>query len=214
VSLVFDYIFSWLMGNVIGSIKVKKVEKFMDGIRDRLNHLTYFKVIPPIGVFAECNIPLTFFHEAVIAYLLGLPNSSVLMSVKTLELGLKCRLGVKKGKLRDLIDKVEELEELKDLAHSLRLLRNMVSHEEKSYDEQDALEALRHVSLILDRLYPFNSMVFPKECASCGEIIRFRINKEEFYLGNVIRERCRKCNKINVLIVGEEWILPKVFLKK
>ncbi len=58
-------------------------------------------------MFKECKAKETFYKEAVQAYILGMPNSSVIMSIKNLELGLKCKFSERKLPLRELIDKLE-----------------------------------------------------------------------------------------------------------
>ncbi len=75
------------------------------------------------------------------------------MSLKTLELGLKCKLGKENARLSNSINELEEKYRYKDLAHGFRILRNLIVHEEVECKEQDALEALRHVSEILNRLF-------------------------------------------------------------
>jgi len=65
----------------------------------------YFKVVPPLAMFKNCGVASAFYKEAVQANLLGMPNSSVIMSLKTLELGLRCKFKDRKAKLVELIER-------------------------------------------------------------------------------------------------------------
>ena len=204
-------LFTGLLGYALGASKAKGFEKLIDAARDRVNHLAYFKVIPPLRLFKEQNITATFYREAVQAYILGMPNSSVIMSLKTLELGLKHKLGESKANLIELINKLGELDEFKkDLAHGLRILRNIVAHEDRGCDERDALETLRHVSEILNRLFPFSEVTYLVTCNECNTEYKVPLNAKDFYLGNIIRVQCPKCKVINTVVIGEYLGVPKL----
>ena len=193
----------------MGVSRFRGFEELAEDVRRRINILAYFKVIPPLAAFKQCNIPSTFYREAVQAYLLGMPNSSVVMSLKILELGLKCKTGKRDARLKDLID--ETIKDYKDLAHGFRILRNFVVHEETECKEQDALESLRHVSAILNRMYPFKELQYPTTCSSCKVQYKIKLNAEEYFLGNIIRVRCPKCGAVNTIIIGAEWGVPQVY---
>ena len=209
--LLLGFLFSGALGYALGISRFKGFEILVEDVRRRVDILAYFRVIPPLAAFRQCNIPSTFYKEAVQAYLLGMPNSSVVMSLKTLELGLKCKLGKRDARLKDLIDEVETMKEYKDLAHGFRILRNFVVHEEVECKEQDALEALRHVSEILNRIYPFKGLHYPITCSYCGTQYGVKLSVEEYFLGNVIRVPCPKCKSINTIIVGAEWGVPQIY---
>lgn len=51
-------------------------------------------------------MPRTFYNEAMMAYILGLSNSSIVMSLKILELGLRYKLNKKNVKLVNLINEL------------------------------------------------------------------------------------------------------------
>ena len=156
-------------------------------------------------MFETCNVISTFYKEAVQSYILGMPNSSVVMSLKTLELGLKCKLGKKDMRLFDLIKLLEEDRRYKDMAHGFRILRNLIVHEEVECKEQDALEALRHVSEILNRLFPFEKVSHLIICNACKKRYEVELKNDEFFLGNTIRTQCPKCRAVNSITVGAEW---------
>ena len=139
-----------------------------------------------------------------------MPNSSVVMSLKTLELGLKCKLGKKNARLFDLINELKEEEQYKDLAHGFRILRNLIMHEKAECREQDALEALRHVSEILNRLFPFEEVYYTMTCNSCKTSYKIKVKINDFFLGNIIRTQCPKCRIVNTIIIGAEWGIPQI----
>jgi len=152
----------------------------------------------------------TFYKEAVQSYILGMPNSSVVMSLKTLELGLKCKLGKKDMRLFDLIKLLEEDRRYKDMAHGFRILRNLIAHEKVECKEQDALEALRHVSEILNRLFPFEKAFYTVTCNICNKRYEIEVKNDEFFLGNTIRTQCPKCRTVNSITVGAEWGIAQI----
>ena len=202
---------SGLLGYAFGISGQKGFEDLIKYARSRVDKLAYFKVTPPFSMFKECNIPSSFYREAVQAYILGMPNASVVMSLKTLELGLKCRLGEKKKNLYNLIKNLEGEEQYKDLAHGFRILRNLIVHDEKECKEQDAIEALRHVSEILNKLFPFKGVRYTITCNNCKTDYEIELDTDEFFLGNIIRTSCPKCKVINPLIIGTEWGVPQVY---
>ena len=197
-----------LLGYVTGASGPKGFEELAKNARNRVNHLAYFKVVPPMALFRACRTASSFYKEAVQAYILGMPNSSVVMSLKTLELGLKRKLGKENARLVELIDKLEEEPRFKDLAHGLRILRNHVVHGEKGCGEQDALEVLRHVSEILNRLFPFKEVLYRVTCGTCKTSYTATVRKEKSFLGNIIRTKCPNCGMINDFIIGTEWGIP------
>jgi len=132
------------------------------------------------------------------------------MSLKTLELGLKCKLGKKNAKLSNLIDELEEKYRYKDLAHGFSILRNLIVHEEAECKEQDAFEALRHVSEILNRIFPFEKVYYTITCNACKTSYEIEVKIDEFFLGNIIRTQCPKCRTVNTIIIGAEWGVPQV----
>lgn len=208
--LLLPILFGGLLGYVAGVSELRGFEELVGNARERINHLAYFRVIPPLAMFKACNISSTFYKEAVQAYILGMPNSSVVMSLKTLELGLKCKLGKKDARLVDLINEIEEKYRYKDLAHGFRILRNLIVHKEAECREQDALEALRHVSEILNRLFPFEGVYHTITCNTCKTSYKIEVKKNESFLGNVIRTQCPNCGTVNTTVIGTEWGVPQI----
>ena len=178
----------------------------------RLDHLVYFKVVPPLAMFKNCGVASAFYKEAVQAYLLGMPNSSVIMSLKTLELGLRCKFKDRKAKLVELIERLKGEGGYRDLAHGFRILRNLVVHENIECREQDALEALRYVSEVLNKAFPYSSVRYTMTCSNsvCKAEYPIELSVDEYFLGNIVRVKCPKCGIINTLIVGTEWGLPHI----
>jgi len=185
-------IFGWLLG----SSRFKEWEDFIKNFEKRLNHLAYFKVIIPIGLYPKIR---NFYREGVLSYLFGLPNSSVPMLIKSLEIGVKEKYKKEEKKdppknwnLYNLIEWCEQyLGRKKELAHGFRILRNII-HEEKSLKEQDALECIRHTSEILVELFPFSTCKWGIEC-TCRNDIEVLIEREKAYIGNVLTVTCNRC---------------------
>jgi len=209
--VLLPILFGGLLGYIRGISELRGFEELIKKARERINHLAYFKVVPPLAMFQTCNISSTFYKEAIQAYLLGMPNSSVVMSLRTLELGLKCKSGKKDAELKDLINELIEKSQYKDLAHGFRILRNLVVHEEAECKEQDALEALRYISEILNRLFPFKGAYYTITCSSCGTSYKIQVDVNDFFLGNIIRTRCPECGTVNTIIVGAEWGVPQIY---
>ena len=190
-----------------GKSQARGFEEVIDKSKARLDHLAFFKVIPPIRLFSKVKVTTKFYKEAVWGFIVGLPNSSIAMSVKVLEVGLKRKY--KEGRLIELIDKLQVESSMKDLAHGIRIIRNAVMHEEKEYSDADALEVLRHVSSILNRIYPFNSLLLFLQCPSKHEFTE-SVENSKFYLANILRFKCPNCGKIVPYIVGTEFGIPMV----
>jgi hypothetical protein len=87
--------------------------------------------------------------------LFGLPDASLPMAFRCLEIGLKQHYEIvekKKPSLNafELIDWSEKkLGKKVEIAQGIRILRNL-AHEEKTITEQDNLEAIRHITNIIE----------------------------------------------------------------
>ena len=202
---IIGWLLTGLLGYAAGVFPFRGFEEFVKRVRERANYLAYFKIIPPIKLFNILKASEIFYKEAVSAYLFGLPHASIAMSRKVLELGLKAHLG--QDKLSDLIDRLLKDKTMKDLAHGLRIIANIVMHEDKTYAETDALEFLRHTSAILNRLHPFSRVQISLKCSQNHEFTS-DVNAEDFYLGNIFRYQCPICKTIVPYVIGVEYGIP------
>lgn len=161
--------------------------------------------------------------ESVKAYLLGLPNSSVYSIIKFLQLSLKKELSehaidtttgreadpeieyidpdtkrpvkikVSKADIFKLIEAASLRFNIdKNNAQYFRGLRNTI-HEEKSLENQDALEAIRHVSKFCHSIVTFEELLVLIKCTRCREEhTGYKLPKADCYLGHSISYKCSK----------------------
>lgn len=89
----------------------------------------------------------------------------------------------------------------KDLAQWFRSLRNLI-HEEKEVESQDAFEAIRHISKILDFLFPVRNgkMDIFIQCEKCREEIHCA-GFEQFPIGTLKTLECKNCGTSNEYLI-------------
>jgi len=193
---------SELSGYFIGKNRYKGWDHFVKKYDERLNHLTYFRVIIPI---VSLNITKLWrvYREGINAYLFGLSNASIPMVFKCLECGLRSKYNeIETGnsdKMRawDLIEWANRyLKDKKEIAHGFRILRNIL-HERMTVEEQDALECIRHVSEALNLLYPFSTVNFRWKCAFCEKSYTTVTVKDNYYIGNSMNMWCDSCQRVS-----------------
>lgn len=206
VELVVTVLGSGIVGYFVGRAKYGEWENFIEMYNKRLGALAYFKVVIPV---ASLNLVNTWqvYREGINAYLFGLPNASIPTVFRCFEIGLRFKYGQitsKKGDLMGAYDLTEWAEsylgDKKEIAHGFRILRNIL-HKEKMMKEQDALECIRHLSEILNLLYPFSSVNFKGKCAFCGNPYAVKIMKANYYLGNIQSIRCNNCQQVNYVTI-------------
>lgn len=79
------------------------------------------------------------------------------------------------------------------------------------YEEQDALEILRHVSEILNKLYSLPPLIsYTIKCPSCNITYSVTVNIKNYYLGNKIEFQCIRCGMLIPLVIGSEWGIPTI----
>jgi len=193
-----DLLISGALGYLIGRSTFASWEDFINKYNDRMSHLSYSKTIVPVIFYKEIENTRTIYNEAVYAYLFGLPNASIPASFRCLELSLKKKYQEVEGKspkmnAYELIEWSEKyLGNQKELAHGFRFLRNLI-HEEKVVEEQDALDALRHITKILNLLFPFETARPKGTCNFCKTPYDYEISYDQCFLGNVIFIPCNHC---------------------
>jgi len=194
------------LGYLLGRGQFAGWENMINAYNERLNHLQYFKVIKPAKVFEDAAELQSIHRQAVLSYLQGLPDASVAMSLRCLEVTLKqakTKLEGQEAKenLSNLIDWAGNyLGAKKDLAHGFRILRNLI-HERTLVKEQDALEAIRHTTEIINLMYPFNTVQMAHACPKCGMSSTYQIRKDDYYIGNTLNVGCGSCQQTSPLTV-------------
>lgn len=205
-----------VLGEMLGSALAEAIlsdneeDEFAMEVQDRLGHLTYMEIYEPIGCYGIIDNFTYLYGEAVATYLLGYENASVPMSFRCLEIALKEKYreteGTDPGPNMSAYELIEHFEDDFDngtrLLHWFRDLRNQI-HTTQLVDEQDALEALRHISSALNQLHPYEIPIFQGHKACCGQEYSVSVSKESVYLGNIINIRCDTCNQIT-----EHRVLP------
>lgn len=199
-----------LVGYFIGIAKYKSWEQLINDFNNRLGHLSYAKIIVPYRYFQNVTNSKEVYSEGVYAYLYGLPNASLPLLLKCLEIGLTDKYKEMEKKdlpknwtLYNIIEWSKDvLKERKDLAHGFRLLRNLI-HTKELIKGQDVLESIRHISILLNLLFQLPDMtnlnVF---CGYCNVEHSYQIKTERYYIGNNILFGCEKSQQnMNITIM-------------
>ena len=177
-------------------------EPFIEKYDERSGQVSYFKVTIPYGAYKKSDTAKLAFAEAYYAYAFGLPNSAISMAIKALENCLKVKYSEEEGKkpalkLVDLIDWSKEKLSLTkgEVGHAIRLLRNEVMHEERTIEETEALQTIKHVSLLLNELYPFKYVKVSPQCRYCRNELSVTIGKNDAYIGYTTLVACGNCRR-------------------
>ncbi len=188
------------LGYLIGQGKYAGWDDVITAHNNRLNHLRYFKVIKPAQVLHDVKELQTIYMQAETGYLFGLPDASIVMTTRFMEIALRNAKTKSEGKeaKENLVNLIEWAEKRigakKDLAHGFRILRNLI-HENTLVKEQDALEAIHHVTEIINLFYPFEAADGNYTCPKCRSVSLVKIQKDNFYLGNLVNIVCGNCQQ-------------------
>jgi hypothetical protein len=202
---------SGYLGYVAGSRKFAGWEPIINSYNARMSHLAYQKAIRPVSFFAAIPNSEIIYREAVWAYLFGLPDASIPTSLRCLEMGLTNKHTIETGqpppensKLFYLINWAEQyLGKRREIAHGFRLIRNLI-HEPSILSEQDAIEAIRHITIILNLLYPILTpfVITNYACQNCKNPLHINVPLPNNYSGNIIKPNCPHCAQpTSVLII-------------
>jgi len=190
------------IGYLLGDSQYKGWKPVIDQYNRRLQQITFAQVPLPWGFFTKSANMRVIYRQSVLSYLFGLPDACLPTLIRVLELALKSNYAEVEGKkpsremcLANLIDWGESL--LKDklaVAHSFRLLRNLV-HTDNLAQEQDSVEAIRHVSIIVENLYPgvFAMVNLNTRCPNCGFISLKLVSSNSGPLGTTMPIDCPGC---------------------
>jgi hypothetical protein len=199
-----------LIGYLLGITKYKNWEQLVNDFNNRLGHLSYAKITIPYSYFKNVTNSKEVYNEGVYAYLYGLPNASLPLLLKCLELGLEDKYKEiekkeppKDWSLYNIIEWSEKiLKERKDLVHGFRILRNLI-HTKELIREQDALESIRHISIILNSLFPPPDTIhLDVFCGYCNTTHPYQIKTEIYYIGNNVLFSCNKSmQNMNIIIM-------------
>jgi len=205
---LLDLLITGGFGYLMGASKYKNWEPFINEFNKRLSHISYLQIIIPSNLFEKSGDMKQVYSEAIHAYLCGIPNASLPLLLKCLEVGLRIKYREVEEKESDmnlfgLIEWSEKLlKERKEIAHGFRILRNLI-HEEKVVNERDIPEAIRHTSIILNDLFPLPSNVAINVfCNSCNQWHQYPILTTNNFIGNNVLFACNKSRQnINAVIM-------------
>jgi hypothetical protein len=187
------------------------LEELFNNHRKNLANMKNAKIIMPYEFFNNLEAGFVLYTESLYCYLFGFSNSAVTSILKCFEICLKQKYRIEEKEeptrnlnLHELIDWGEKwLGNKKELAHGFRILRNLI-HEEKTIENQDALEAIRHVSKFLNLLWHLGGHDELIVCEKCkSEIIIVGV----FPIGTIIPINC-KCGE-NFQFLVYPYIYPK-----
>jgi len=87
-----SFLFGTLLGGFFGYFLGYNKQGWNEVIKkfeERITHLKYYKVIVPFGFFQKDSNAQIIYRESLNAHLLGLPNASLPLVIRVLELALK-----------------------------------------------------------------------------------------------------------------------------
>jgi len=190
------------VGFLAGKSKTANFEPIINQFNRRLEALRYFQILPPYGFLENKENPRILFREGIYCYLFGLPNSSLPTLVRILEIALNEKYENVEGKkptpdvsLNGLLDWAEKKLNLDTMtAHSYRKIRNLI-HTNKLVVEQDCLEALRHLSNILNEIFPIiPEYVLHSQCPNCKCSVQSRHPTKDLFFGTMLTiNKCPSC---------------------
>jgi hypothetical protein len=202
-----EFLIAGGLGYLLAKGQDSEWQPVIDNYKKRLEHIQYFKIPPPWGYLDKNQNMKVIYRESILCYLFGLSNSCIPSLMRVLEQSLiekYKRVENKKPSdemsLKSLIDWAEKI--LKDktqVAHSFRILRNYI-HTDTLVQEQDAIEGIRHISIIVHNLFPSDCRALNTKCPGCGRMQVNTIPPNIGFLGNTLSIRC-SCGR------NYKWIL-------
>lgn len=212
MSSIDGFLLGFLLGALANNPTLNAWQPFIEQYNRRVINIQSAKIIIPYGYLGLRYVEYSLYCEGILAYMCGLPNASIPLMARVLELALRSKYeeiekksGDKLGlaRLIDWLDEKYEEDKKKedkhaiDIATGIRLLRNTI-HNEKILEEQDSLETIRHVSRIINILYPWGHFAFEDvRCFYCKNINSLQINKEQYFIYNLLQFQCQSCKLFN-----------------
>lgn len=192
-----------LLGGVFGHAIAKGAyaewDGFIKAVGDRIAHLTFLKIVVPNAAFDAVPGSQKPYEEGIRAFVYGLPNASIPVLMKALELCLRNAYETKTGtkskgkKLVDLIEWAEDLVDDLDVLHGYRLIRNRL-HKEEYIKEEDVPAAIQHITRAINSLYPYVPASRQFHCNKCGKNLDVQVPSESNYIGNTVNVNCPTCH--------------------
>lgn len=162
--------------------------RFASEVKKRWEQLTYLKVVQPLQFYSIGGVK-EIYVEGIYAYLCELPNASVPMMTRCLEIALKEKYKeTETTKLPDTLKKLIDWGEKyyggeeKEYVHSFRYLRNLI-HTTKKISEQTALKCIDEVTRVINILYPIVNAFVEVDCSICRVPHRYDFKAEDLYFG-------------------------------
>jgi hypothetical protein len=190
------------LGYLLGQGQYADWQPIIEQYQKRLSQLSYLQIPLPWGYMdAQPNMTIVY-RESIACFLFGLPNSCLPTLMRLLEQALILKYTQVEGKkppnsmsLAELIDWGEKfLHDKTSSAHSFRMLRNFV-HTDKLVQEQDCLEGIRHVSIIVEKLFPGHYAGTVTTCKNCGNTAVTDIDTSLQFLASNFQVTCARCRR-------------------
>ncbi len=182
----------------------------VDNYSNRLNMLIQTRVVYPHNFSNTKKEFKLLYSETIHSFLYGCPDAALSLAVRCLEQGLKHYLNesnikeihykdknnnrrvikLSYARLFDLIQCDENPVKDKEILQYLKSLRNY-THEDKLVEDFHALEAIRHVTDVLNELFSFKTLTITVEtCRLCGQKHSIDIDSKDYFIGNRIMLKC------------------------
>lgn len=203
-----DLLIAGGLGYLLAKGQNNEWKPVIENYKKRLEHLKFSQTPIPFGFLDQNSNMKIIYRESVFCFLFGFSNSCLPSLMRVLEQALISKYERTENKkppndmaLADLIDWAEKLlKEKTQVAHSFRMLRNYV-HSENLISQQDASEGIRHISIVIDNIFPKQSFGLNVTCPSCRKIETITIQPQMGVLGNTVGIRCGGCG------VNYNWLV-------
>jgi hypothetical protein len=206
---VFDLLGAGKTGIWLGTVDYAEWKSLIQDFPKRFDALLYAKTPIPLRFLQVRNEYRILFAEGVTAQVCGLPNASLQLVMRCLELAIKWKYLEIEGTKPDmrfaqLIDWAERIiGSGKETAHDFRRIRNY-THSTDLVKEQDSLEAIRHVSHLLNAIFPLDDpTTIEVRCRICHDVHHYDWEKGGLLIGNKLNLICPDTNR-----GFEIWMLP------
>lgn len=177
----------------------KELNLFSEQIRDRVTGLKLGKIRIPVEYFETSKKMTEVYRESIICYLLGMPNSCFPSIVSVLEDVLKKKYAAEedepKSKMRlvDLVNWAIKFLGNTDDVDSFRRIRNHI-HDDKPINLSNCAEAIRHITIIINRWYARDEIKLDMVCLSCKRPTHMTLpDHNALFIGSTLSIKCNKC---------------------
>ena len=199
---ILGLILSGGIGYLLGQESSNEWKPFMDQFRDRFQHLTKTQTPLPWAFLKTSQNIQAIYRQSVYCYLFGLPDACLPTLLRVLDLSLlsmyetaerkKPLMEIGPVKLMDWAE-VHLKKDVK-VAQSFSMLKNFL-RTDNLIQEQDCLEAIRHVSLIMETFCISQNIVINVVCHYCRQAGEASVLNGQGYLGNKMALQCSNCNQ-------------------